>query len=635
MRQGIDFRGEGGYVVAPPSIHECGSQYKWDLGPTTFAAMPSWLEEMVREKERPEASSESGKLHVEVSEWDGTTPAEVALLVDTIPQLKQIFSRDRRLKSTGGDPSACDFAVACQLYKRGIVDRRTVAFGVMASRVLDAEAWAGVARKKKSYFSDTVHEAVRAVNLERQQVADVRRGAHEALTSFEYPYNELGNYRRFELIHGADLLYRQTEKRWSVWDGKHFSDELRGGGDAGISQRIQAFLNDLWALPSAAAADPDAHEKAKKWVLRSGSASMLAAITSFAKGRLAIAEAQLDPDPLLLCTQNGMVDLQTGSRYDHDRKYRCTAIADAPYVPDAVFDDWDRFIVAVLPDPEERKYLQKCIGYSLLGIQPEQRFFFINGPTGTGKSTFIHAIQAASGSYHKTADFSTFLEQGGRFGGGSSPTPDLARLSRARIVSSIEVGHGQKLNTGLLKQISGGDTMATRGLHEGHQEWKPGMGLWLVANDRPKGRVDDDALWRRLVPFLFSSQVARDRMDGKLGSRLEGPQGRTAVLAWMIQGARDYLESGHLRAPVSIQKGVEDYRADSNPLTDFYVEACVRREGLWIKQSDLWRRYKEWCIREDVRGITKKPFMRIVRSDFAVTVHDGYPIVLGIWSGTQ
>ena len=41
----------------------------------------------------------------------------------------------------------------------------------------------------------------------------------------------------------------------------------------------------------------------------------------------------------------------------------------------------------------------------------------------------------------------------------------------------------------------------------------------------------------------------------------------------MIQGARDYLESGHLTAPMSIQEGVEDYRADSNPLTDFYAEA--------------------------------------------------------------
>jgi len=41
---GIDFRGEGGYVVCPPSIHENGTQYRW-WGATDVAlsSLPTWV----------------------------------------------------------------------------------------------------------------------------------------------------------------------------------------------------------------------------------------------------------------------------------------------------------------------------------------------------------------------------------------------------------------------------------------------------------------------------------------------------------------------------------------------------------------------------------------------------------------
>lgn len=41
---GIDTRGDGGYVVAPPSLHISGNRYTWDRPPEqTAAPMPAWL----------------------------------------------------------------------------------------------------------------------------------------------------------------------------------------------------------------------------------------------------------------------------------------------------------------------------------------------------------------------------------------------------------------------------------------------------------------------------------------------------------------------------------------------------------------------------------------------------------------
>jgi hypothetical protein len=44
IAEGIDTRGEGGYVLAPPSIHPSGRRYAWSVDSANgFAQAPQWL----------------------------------------------------------------------------------------------------------------------------------------------------------------------------------------------------------------------------------------------------------------------------------------------------------------------------------------------------------------------------------------------------------------------------------------------------------------------------------------------------------------------------------------------------------------------------------------------------------------
>jgi hypothetical protein len=50
LADGIDIRGEGGFVIAPPSVHPSGRRYAWSVdSANTFAEAPQWLLDRITE----------------------------------------------------------------------------------------------------------------------------------------------------------------------------------------------------------------------------------------------------------------------------------------------------------------------------------------------------------------------------------------------------------------------------------------------------------------------------------------------------------------------------------------------------------------------------------------------------------
>lgn len=58
LGKGIDFKGEGGCIVAPPSLHHSGQRYEWIRPPDKLAPMPAWLLAKIRRKQRSASQTE-------------------------------------------------------------------------------------------------------------------------------------------------------------------------------------------------------------------------------------------------------------------------------------------------------------------------------------------------------------------------------------------------------------------------------------------------------------------------------------------------------------------------------------------------------------------------------------------------
>jgi hypothetical protein len=72
LADGIDIRGEGGFVVAPPSVHPSGRRYCWSVdSANAFAAAPQWLLDWIAEPKIGNGNA------APAAEWRDAVTAEI------------------------------------------------------------------------------------------------------------------------------------------------------------------------------------------------------------------------------------------------------------------------------------------------------------------------------------------------------------------------------------------------------------------------------------------------------------------------------------------------------------------------------------------------------------------------------
>lgn len=303
---------------------------------------------------------------------------------------------------------------------------------------------------------------------------------------------------------------------------------------------------------------------------------------------------QLDARPLWLNTPSGTLDLETGELHAHRFEDFLTRVTGAAYDPRATCPRWDAFLAEVLPDAEIRAFLQRSVGYALTDLTNEHCLWFLHGLGRNGKTTFINAIRAMLGDYAAATRASTLMVKTH----GDDKRNDVAVLRGARFVSATEAEDGQQLAEALIKEVTGGDPVTARLLYAEFFTFTPTFKIWLAANHKPVIRGTDLGIWRRIHLVPFEKTIDEDRVDRDLPAALAAEA--SGILNWAINGLRTWQESG-LCPPDAVKAATAAYRAESDPLREFFEEHIIEDAYRDVLTRDLYRTYQAWADASGVR----------------------------------
>jgi len=347
---------------------------------------------------------------------------------------------------------------------------------------------------------------------------------------------------------------------------------------------------------------------------------------------------KLDKNRNLLCFENGVLDLD-------DMKFRDGVPSDYLSVQleyeyksnkGCYYDDVVKFFKDIMPNDDDNNYLKKLLGCSLNGDNLDQIFNIWTGSGANGKSMINKLLKLVLGAYFSPVNSTTLTSMPMSDKG----CPEVLVLKNTRLLSCQEPSDKRKINTELVKKITGGDELSGRYLNSNKIiEFVCHLQLIFSCNDIPDLDKMDGGMIRRLRILNFPTKFVDNptkgfelKIDKSLSNKMEN--WNSDMLIWLLEGLELYRKEG-LGMTDNMKKVTTEYKNEQDVYGEFlslHIEVCLKcndcddckenkectenREFL----SDIYMMFKSWYIENyDDRNIpTMKKFSKEVKKIYEV-----------------
>jgi len=194
------------------------------------------------------------------------------------------------------------------------------------------------------------------------------------------------------------------------------------------------------------------------------------------------------------------------------------------------------------------------------------------------------------------------------------------------LIWANESKEGQKLNAGIVKQLTGDGFITARALFGNPVTFKQTHKIIMLTNHCPRIPDGDDyAMWRRVLRVPFNVRFVGDpklpnerKQDKDLLSKLCSEY--SGILAWLVRGCLEWQRQG-LNPPAIVIESTEKYREDEDLTGQFCDECLIVGEEYEVTAGNLYRAYGQWCEEYGNNPMSSKAFgQRMTRKFGEVTL---------------
>lgn len=637
--QGLDVRGDGGYVIVAPSSHPSGNRYQWKTpsrngeGETCGGMImppPPWLLDLVKHEKPPVKKA----IHKMGRKQTRTNPAALHPYIQSAlkNEIEKVAHAPEGTRNTTLNNAALKLG---HYVGSGELDQQTV-----EDELLAAALRAGLC---ESEAKKTIESGIRKGKSEPKQVPTSQ--SENKLTCYERPSSEKnivissdvilrsaaeqeqGAASLFKAMFKEKIVYDHAERQWYVYFNNFWLRDKVEQANALVDYVQNLFKtefdnnnrNMLSLKPGQSTSEVDSNQdlefeakmrklkrhkvilsKAIKLLQKKYNRDQVIILAAQGEGSLGIGGDEWDHAVDVLPCKNGIVNLKTGTlRPGKPSDYIRTA-APVEYNPTATCPEFETALFAIMGgDKEMVSFLQRLFGYAIAGNPTEQVFPIMVGSGGNGKSIIIESIAYALGDLAWAVRAEFFLENG-RFGSADTPSASIQSLRGRRFVYGSEPSEDRSFDVAKVKLFTGGDRLTCRAPYSKHEiTFSPTHVPFLLANNKPCASASDDAFWRRALVIEFPmsfvdnptkpNELKRDRLLlSKLKNEAQG------IIRWVVDGYREWQENG-LNVPEKIKAALLAYRKDTDIVLQFIEERYIYDATNEEEFYGIYKNYLTWA----------------------------------------